>query len=188
MRWTVRVHPGGRRLASQAGRGLSHGRPAVALPDLSHPLRQRGLQHASRSRQQRFPGTAPGAPLLGQQLRGFSPARHPTHGQGPLSQDHETVAPGHHNRGAQVRYPGATGDAVPASADTKGRRRGSLLRPGRELRQGTRVVQEKDAVLVQGTGHHREEPELLRHARGLFFSFSSYLFSTFCTSLWFRCL
>jgi len=65
-----------------------------------------------------------------------------------------------------VRNQGAAGDALPASADPEGRRRGALLRPGRELPEGPGVVPQEDAALVPGPDNHREESQLLCVARG----------------------
>lgn len=49
--------------------------------------------------------------------------------QGSLSAHESPPAPGHHNRRTQVRHEGTAGDALPASSNTEGGRRGPLLRP-----------------------------------------------------------
>lgn len=60
----------------------------------------------------------------------------------------------------------AAGDAVSSSADPEGGGRDSFLRPRRKLSQGAGMVPEEDASLVPRPDYHREEPQLLRDARG----------------------
>lgn len=78
----------------------------------------------------------------------------------------KAAAPGHHSRCEEVRHQSPPRDALPAPDGAEGRRRGALLRQGRELRQGTGVVQDADAALLSRTDHDREEPQLLRHPGG----------------------
>lgn len=153
------LHSGRRCFTAEDGRGFSLGRSGLAVPYLSHPVRQRGLQSA---RGFRCRGTRDGTTRNARQVDTAAPPLR----QGPLLEDESSSAPSDNRRREEMRHPGPPRDALSSSADSESRRWGALLRSRWQLRQRTRMVPPQDALLLQGPAHHREESQLLRHTRG----------------------